>query len=86
MTQITFIGYAPDSITTRRGEVKPATKLYFLFPLQNGTGHYGAMKSVANDRLIDMGGIPELGCLYDVSFNQWGNFETLEKVKVDVFK
>lgn len=79
MAIFTFIGSSSDSITTRRGEVKSAVRLFYTTALQNGNGQYGASKVIAADRIADIG-MPELGCSYEVEFNQWGNIAKLTKV------
>lgn len=80
----TFIGTSSESITTRRGEVKPAIRLFYVTALENGNGKYGASKVVPADRIADIG-MPQLGCSYEVQFNQWGSITKLTKVDTDAF-
>lgn len=82
---LTIIGTASDHIQTRRGELVPAIRLFYVTPLENGTGKYGASKTVPSDRLADIGGMPEIGCSYEVIFNQWGGISKMLKVDTDVF-
>lgn len=82
---LTIIGTASDHIQTRRGDLVPAIRLFYTTDLENGTGQYGASKSVPSDRLADIGGMPEIGCSYDVSFNQWGGIGKMKKVDTSAF-
>lgn len=84
MAVFTFIGSSSESITTRRGEIKPGIRLFYVTDLKNGTGKYGSSKLIAADRIADIG-MPELGCSYEAEFNQWGNIEKLTKVDSNVF-
>lgn len=84
MAKLTFIGTASDHIRTRRGDLVPAVRLFYVTDLESGTGKYGASKSVPSDRIADIG-MPEIGCTYDVQFNQWGGIASMVKVDTDVF-
>lgn len=84
MAIFTFIGHSSESITTRRGEVKPGIRLFYTTALLNGVGQYGSSKLIAADRIADIG-MPEIGASYEASFNQWGNFEKLTKVDSGAF-
>lgn len=82
MAIMKFIGTSSEEIQTRRGEIKPGIRLFYITGLKNGRGCYGASKLIAADRIADIG-MPKLGVCYDVGFNQWGNIDNLSEMKDD---
>lgn len=78
-----FIGSSSEDIATKRGDVLPGIRLFYITALKNGKGCYGASKLVPLNRVGDIGGLPVLGSCYDVSFNQWGNIDGMTPLSGD---